>query len=1002
MPKSLPLLFFVLWLQAGQTEKLPVRAYTTMDGLAHGHINRMRIDSHGFLWFATDAGLSRFDGRNFFNLTTAHGLPHLYSNDLVQDKDGTFWLASDGGISRFKLQSPGSTEKPKIETFRGEENPGDRFDAIEFDAKGRLWAGARGGLYRIDRDNGKVAVRWKGWVLPGASIPRLLSDGKGGLWIATWKGAVHRDEAGRLTPVRPSPHSPMPAAQSLLQDRGGAVWIGYRSGGFCRVTAAPAGKTLEPDFCLARQGNHSFADVRSILESPDGGLWLGTTTGLYEFDPRSRSLHRYGTENGLAQEWVANIHEDPTGNLWLGTLDAGAIRLARPGFVQFATNRGSALLETPTSLLAFPGNDDRTIHALRLEEGRPRSVWTGNFVGTARGYSRHAGQGMLGDSDGNWWLSSASYLQRYGPASAGAAPPGKPEVFTLPAGRWFFALAGTRAGAIYASVTLPERDDRRDSQWLVMREPGGREFRTVTAVEPAMRRLEQDIAMGAFIGAIREDRTGALWLGLASNRVVYKKNTVTLLRYRAGAVEEFSSLDGLPRSIVGAIHFDRAGRLWIGTRAGLARSDNPFAPRPRFQTYGRAEGMASEDVWCLVEDGQGRIYAGTDRGVDRFDPASGRFRHFTPADGLPTGHVFAAARDPRGRLWFTSQSAISRFEPERREIPPPAIFLSGPSTPPVLRYDRNNFEASFSSPSLAGTPPRYQFRLKGTGHEWSAPVFDNTVRFAGLGPGGYELEARAVNADGKVSPEPAAVKFRVTPPFWRTWWFLTLALAAALAAAYAIHRYRVSQLLALERLRVRIASDLHDDIGATLSQVSMLGELAKRSLKGDNREVSGLIDRMADASREAVSAMSDIVWSIHPATDDGEGLTQRMRRFGCEMLSSRGIEFDIEISEAVSRHPLPLEARRDLLLIFKECVHNAARHARCRSLHASLDMENGGLRLSVRDDGGGFDPGAPKPGRGLATMRARAGKLGGLCRIESCPRGTRVEVTIPTAGRPLA
>lgn len=1001
MARLLLLVFFaVLGPGALVAQKLPVRAYTTIEGLAHNHINRIKIDSHGFLWFCTDAGLSRFDGHQFLTLTTADGLPHPIVNDLVEDAEGTFWLAGDGGISRFKLR-PGSTERPKIETFQSPENRGDRFDAIEFDRRGRLWAGGRNGLYRIVKDSFAVQVRWEGWVLPGAMIPRLLADRLGGLWIATWQGAVHRDAAGRQTLVRPSPHSAQPAAESLLEDREGTVWIGHRSGGLCRVTAKPSGTTIEADYCIAEQDGNDVRDIRSIFESSDGKLWLGTTKGLCEFDRGGRKLFCYDTRHGLAQEWVAKLGEDLSGNLWLGTLNAGVIRLAQPGFVQFPLESGVALMPSRADWLALPGNPSRTVRAVELAGSRPRQVWAAPVPAAPRNYSRHRGQGSLGDSTGNWWMSWGGHLYRFFPAPGGALPrAANPEVFTVPAGHWFYGLMESAAGAIYASVRLPEPDHRRASRWLMVREKDGREFRPVSEVEPAMTRVEQSIGLGAFFEAMGEDRTGAVWLGIASNRIVYRKETVTLLRHSAGRVEEFSMADGLPPGIVSSIHFDRAGRLWIGTRAGLARADNPLSRRPRFRSYGRAEGMTSVDIWCLTEDEQGRIYAGTDRGVERLDPDSGRFRQFTVQDGLPPGHVFAAARDRRGRLWFSSESAVSRFEPEREVTSPaPAVFTAFPSVAPKLRYDRNHLEAGFSSPALAGTLPRFQYRLLGVDENWNAPVAESTVRYAGMRPGSYELQARAVNADGVVSVQPASLRFTVTPPFWRTWWFLTLALGATAAGIYWLHRYRVEQLLAVERLRIRIASDLHDDVGATMSQVSMLGELAKRSLNGDNPDVTQLIDRMAGASREAVSAMGDIVWSIHPESDDLAGLTQRMRRFAVDLLSSRGVEFDIAVSEEVTKLALGAEKGRELLLIFKECVNNAARHSQCRSVQASVSVESGDLCLCVRDDGQGFDPKAPRPGHGLTTMRTRAEKLGGRWQVQSSAKGTHVQVRIPTTRR---
>ncbi|MDX1979583.1 MAG: two-component regulator propeller domain-containing protein [Bryobacteraceae bacterium] len=995
--------FCLLIANPARPETLPIRTYTTQDGLAHNHINRIKVDSHGFLWFCTDAGVSRFDGRQFLTLTTEDGLPHPDVNDLVEARDGAFWLAGDGGISRFRLRSPGTNEKPRIDTFRAAGYPGERYDAIEFDLAGRLWAGGHEGLYRIDTTAGRVS--WTARVVPGAAIPRLLAGREGGLWIATTHGAVYRDAGGRQTPVVLSPLSANPFAQSLLQDRAGTVWIGYRAGGFCRLSVAD--ETIKPLDCIAEQDGQTIADVRSIFESSDGRFWLGTTqSGLCEFERKERKLTCYGKEHGLPEDWIPRVAEDPQGNLWLGTLDRGVSRLSRPGFVQVVEDGPagflSLIMETRTGWLVAAAHNG-VVRTLARVGRRWQEVWRSRFPRAPYDYAWPRQQGLLEDSQGNWWIPAGRHLYRYPFAAGSPAPrPPDPETFQLPPGLWYSRIIEDSPGAVWASVVVPGNAAKRDARWVVVRDKAGGAFREVPVIEAAMARVEKSIGIGAYISCFQNGSDGALWIGISSNRLIYTGNVVTLLRYHRGRVREFSMADGLPPGNINAIHRDRLGRLWLATNAGLGRLDDAQSERPKFARYAQAEGLASTEVLCVTEDGQGRIYAGTAKGVERLDPRTGRFRHFSVEDGLPAGRVQAAVSDRSGRLWFATDNVVSRFEPETVAPRPPGIYTVYPSGPLTLAYGRSYFEARFSSPNFGGPPPRFQYRLAGADQDWGPPAAEGVVRYAGMSPGSYELQVRAVNAEGLVSPQPVGLRLSVTPPFWRTWWFLALALGAAGALAYWLHRYRVEQLLAVERLRIRIASDLHDDIGSTLSQVSMLGELAKRSLNGANPGVSELIERMAGASRDAVSAMGDIVWSIHPRNDRLSRLAQRMRSFASDVLSARDIDFDFDTPDTGSEPAISLEARRDLLLIFKESVTNAARHSGCARVRASLRQEGREVRLIVEDDGKGFDTGRESNGHGLGTMRARVEKLGGRCEVRSGNgAGTRIAVSIPAGERLL-
>lgn len=986
-------------------EKLPTKTYTTADGLGHNHINRIKTDSHGFLWICTDNGVSRFDGQRFFTLTMADGLPHPDVNDIVEDRHGVFWMATDGGVSRFKLRSPGTNERPAIETFRPADNAGEHFDAVEIDRAGRIWTGGKAGLYLVDTAGGSVTLRLRETV-PKADVPRILAARNGGLWIATSKGASYRKPEGEFLSVpHPRAGQQPPYAQALLEDEQGRLWVGYRTGGgLCQYSTGVAGLIRE-EFCIT---DPKLKDIRAALETADGRFWLGTAAGLCELDRNNRSAECYGAGTGVSDDRVLKLGLDREGNLWLGTGATGLIRVSRPGFARFSNDEGFVQGFRPSFVESRQGrlliaNDSVAAVAELAGPGRRRAklipLWRVPYP--ALHPFRGGVHSALEDHRGRWvFLSWDAVLEFPSGTALEELVSVQARLTALPNRDWPGSLFQDRGGALWVSTrAAPPRDS--GSGRLIVKAPG-KEFQAVREVEGVLAKVERQQGLGARVSAFGDDGKGSVWLGLSTNHLVHPRRTILLLRYRDGALTEYSQADGVPGGNVNAMHVDRRGRLWLATQAGLARGDDPGAERPRFIRYGTKEGLSSDEIWSVTEDAAGRIYAGTAKGVDRLDVVSGHVRHFSVEDGLPPGSVLAAMKARDGTLWFATETALAHFEPETQTAPAAATFLASPADGLQLPHNRNYFEAQFTSPGFGGGSMRYQYRL--SGQDWGSPVSESIVRYAGMGPGSYELQARAVTPSGLVSPQPVSLRFTVLPPFWRTWWFLSLAFAGVLALLYALHRYRVTQLLALERVRTRIASDLHDDIGSTLSQVSMLGELARRSLNGQHPAATDLIDRMSAASREAVAAMSDIVWSIHPSHDRASDLAQRMRSFASDLLSARDIDFDFRLSEGGLPAALEPEVRRDLLLVFKESVHNAARHAACTEVRAELNVDGRQAVLTVEDDGGGIavnGQGSGGSGHGLFNMRARAEKAGGSLAVE--PRagasGTRVTCRLPLAPR---
>src|SRR5262249_17452854 len=258
----------------------------------------------------------------------------------------------------------------------------------------------------------------------------------------------------------------------------------------------------------------------------------------------------------------------------------------------------------------------------------------------------------------------------------------------------------------------------------------------------------------------------------------------------------------------------------------------------------------------IVEDLQGRIYIGTGRGLDRLDPATGHFKHFTTADGLAPGSFRACFRDRYGGLWFCSTGGVSRFTPsldESAEAPPSILisdlrvagarqFISALDETeillPDLAADQNQLQIDFTGLNFApGELLRYQYKVEGAGEGWSAPTEQRSVNYR-LAPGRYRVYGRAVNSDGAGSANPATLTSRILPPLWERWWFLALFAIVLTFTVYRLYHYRVARLMEIERVRTRIASDLHDDIGANLSLIAGLSDVLRQQAPSSDPQIS--------------------------------------------------------------------------------------------------------------------------------------------------------------------
>ena len=993
------------WVHA---EQLPIKTFTTADGLANDAINQIVRDSRGFLWFCTAEGLSRFDGYQFTNYTTDQGLPHRSVSDLLEARDGSYWIATGHGLSR--LNPSGA---PIFTNYLpGADQRSAQIEVLLQDRTGTIWLGTHAGVYRLITAAPTVQFQFVDFGMPteaeGDLVQTMLADRQGNLWVGTTGSGLYRRRTdGRIEHYTIANGLPVNRVSSLLEDRSGKLWIATNHGLAELVSQPDPASSVIAHLYTTKDGLASDW-IEALFQSADGRFWIGTDNGLDEFhetaqrkDPKFRT---YTTANGLSSHYVMALAEDRDGDLWLGTDSGGAMKLAHSGFTNYTEADGLAVAGVDAIFENHAGElcviSSGTKHFINLLDGqRFSSVWPA-FPKQINRFGWGWNQVTLQDNSGEWWLPTSEGLARFPAVSrvvdlAHTAPVA---FYTTRDGLPFadvFRLYQDSSGNIWIS-TLSDLNNGL-TRW----ERASGTLRTFSERDGLM--SLKDRPPMSFV----EDAAGNLWIG---------HWTGGLSRYSAGRFTSFDQADGLPAGSIRSLFLDHDHHLWIASSTGgLARVDDSTSARPRFTTYTTVQGLSSNDVWCITEDRFGLLYVGTGKGLDRLDPKTGRVKHYTAGDGLLLGKVTSAFCDSHGVLWFASNvHGLSRLVPEADPIEtPPPIFISGLriageayplsrlGETEVARLDlgpnQNQVNIDFVGLDFgSGETLRYQYLLEGADRDWSSPTDQRSVNYPNLAPGRYRFMVRALNAEGLASTAPAALTFRVFPPVWRRWWFLTLSVIVIGLAIYAAHRQRVARLVELERVRTRIATDLHDDIGANLSLIAMLSEVARGQLQGDDSRLKEWLSTIATTSRDTVDSMSDIVWAVNPKRDHLRDLTRRMRRFADDILAARNIELQFKTPEANPDLKLGADLRRELFLIFKESINNLARHSGCTIASVELNVEAGWLVLKMIDDGKGISQAQIADGTGLGSMRQRAERFGGSFEVsDQAEGGTRVTLKVP-------
>ncbi len=968
------------------------RSWQSDEGLPDDSVAGVAQTADGFLWVGMPSGLARFDGLRFetFSLTNVIAPPNRGIITMRESNRGGLWLVMDRGAVVY-LDAAASR------AYTNGLSSGIAYDLAE-DAEGALWVAYRDGkVYRIDHDQ-VVPITARQNLPEGPDMCALAADDHGRIWFAK-AGQIGCFQDGAFQTLFKLPSQPM----RLASAKGGGVWI---SSGSQLWKCDEKGKLQSIGEFHPENGG---ATATVLMEDREGAVWIGTSfSGLYRHD-----------ESGFeaiptTHQGILSVIEDREGNIWVGTFGGGLDRIRRRaitlegqesglpfasvqsicevtnGSIWAVTQNGVVVHKVGDKWNSLPAGDRWPLGANCVASDSRGSLWIGTrqrglfcwrdgrFVdwGDAsqlQGMTLHT---LLVGKNGDIWMGQES------PSAILRLHDGHITVFPAPPdSRIIRAMAEDAAGNIWAGT----------SKGVLLRVTGDR----TAVVSP---RTSQELAS---IRCLYATPDGSLWIGYAGWGVGWLRN---------GRYAEFNTGQGLYNDYISHIVADDHGWLWFGANRGIFK-------------------VRLQDFQSVADNRLSQI----------------RPVHYGRGEGLPSlqgtfGDSPDVLRSHDGRLWIPMQTALVVVDPAklyRNPKPPPVLLtqvlvddhiaarysgilpndddtnagvLDLMSTNVVLRLPAGHRRIEFEFAALSFNAPenvQFRYRLDGLEDDWNEAGTRRSATYSRIPGGKYVFEMTACNDDGDWNRKSARLGVVVAPFFWQTWSFGLAVLAAFTASIIAIVRYisfrrlhrrlrLLEQQAALQKERARIAKDIHDDLGANLTQIAFLGELAQQD-RAEPDMVTERVGRISGTARQAIKSLDEIVWAVNPRNDTLAHLVDYAGQFAVDYLRLAGIRCRLDFPEQSPERELSTDLRHNLFLVLKEALHNIVKHAHATEVWLQVRFSNQALDMVIEDNGSGFDqPPDNAFADGLRNMRQRMGDIGGECHFESRPGGgTRVILHLP-------
>jgi ligand-binding sensor domain-containing protein/two-component sensor histidine kinase len=1013
------------------------------DGLSQSTIFASLQDSKGYMWFATRSGLNRYDGYKFnlyFNdPKDSTSLSDDGTSSLYEDKNGSLWIGTIyGNINKFDRKTETSIYKNISELINVLLDQADDFyeyplsfsrnqkttiTSIAEDNKGNLWIGTWGsGLIVIDKNFKKQNHFYFNSNNPNGlrsnRIMDVLFDGEGRVWIATFGGGLTRltksinnsKEIFSYETLLQGKNEFSLSDNKLLNifaDSENNIWIGSYYGGLILISSdqvnLPFGKAkINCQRCPVSKNNLSRNTVMSFAEDKGHYLWIGTFGGgLIRYDKnKNESLHFFSdpmNNNSLGDNDVLSLCTDRSGIIWAGShLGAGITKIYRNNA------RFNHIKHDPRNQNTL--NDD-VVWAIHKD--KENIIWIGTYKGGVNSFDPAANAFSYINNSGKSKTISSNHVRsieedNFGNLWVGTYDGGL-NIISKKSNKVIIYKNNPNDPISLGGNQVQNILIESDSVYWIATFGGGLN-KVVVKGNPINQILKfrrfknikdyQNSISDNRVYKLFRSRDGVLWIctyggGLNS----FDPITQMFKRYpiNSGQDDKFN-IENLMTIIE-----DSDGIMWLGSYGGSLTSLD--RKTEKFKRYSFREGLTSGVVYGILEDDSKNLWISSDNGIFKMNLATKEFKRYDIQDGLQSLEYSGGAyfKDADGKLYFGGINGFNYFDPDKIRsntfIPQVVITavkvlnenVKGQREELVLNHKKNFITFEFSSLDYSDPQDnQYSYILEGLQDEWQVTESSSRIAtYTDLRPGTYTFKVRGSNSDGIWSDSYAQIKIKILYPFWETWWFITLMIIFLAAFIYYLGTIRTKNMLVIEKLKSKLAADLHDNIGSGLTEISILSEVASRKNNSEQKISGSELNKISDIARQLVDNMSDIVWVVNPSRDSLHDLILRLKDTYSELLNSMGISFKTKNLEKLKDVKLPMDVKQNLYLIFKEAINNSIKHGRCKQIILEANLRNDVLEISLSDDGIGFDESILSKGNGLKNMENRAAQIKGRVKIKS-------------------
>lgn len=1023
------LFLFISSIALGQPNTVSFDEVVDESGYSIHGVKHITQDRNGFMWFCHSDGIARFDGYNFQQYSRSELATPIFKSRtaslVFQDRRQDLWIVSDAGA--LMKYSP-DADRFIVMNDSTRIIEGSAYSFVE-DSDGSFWIGsAGGGLYNIHPEK-KVFKNYRTKKGDSTSISNdyvisLAFDRDMQLWIGTTNGLCRyrreRDtfQQVELTNGNAADTYRYRVIRSLLIGRDNRLYVGTY-GGLHRIdleTLSAAHFFHQPENITSLSHNSIF----KLQEDIRGNIWIATYGGgLNIFSPGEMSFRSWtgapGVHGRLHTNNVFTIYADNTGRIWAGGADQGIFlhnpnakkifsvgnspndpASISPGWIRYIYQENDSII--------WIGLNGAGINKYNIKAGKVVKRFLHDPKDTTS-LAHNAVVAIDMDSQGNLWfgleggglnklVKGTDKFIRY------IHKPGKN------------SLSNNAVSSVLISG---------DNIWVATYVSGLDVFNPAKNSfyhfpEDSLKKM--GISFSSTDKMVEHD--GNIWFATHQGIVVFdnaKKVFVRIPKLKGdiSAVSKQLSLELRPYSRNEMLINNDYSEIWKISYTDPQRIDQKLL-------WKDTSNLLPEDEINFIADSRRNIWISSGANLTRIDRSGKNASTFNVINGITNDrrlNGISGARD--GRIFLTGANGFIWFYPDevKNDSTPVKVVLTHLeifNKPVSVRKESGNDPAEFSIPKHIGNlrelqldyhqnffsfrfaalaftdrnKIQYAYRLDGFDRDWVYAGKRKYASYTNLDPGKYTFRVRATNADGYWSPEQASIDVVILPPYWRTPWFVALVVLLAGSLAYFAHRYRMYHSLRVERLRTKIASDLHDEVGSSLTRISIYSDLLQNGIPQEERK--GYLRGIGELSREVVSTMGDIVWSIDNRNDTLGALIIRMKDFSTEVLQAKGIEHEFTLQNIDEDRPLDPALKQNIYLIFKESINNVVKHSGATHVRISLMNEGTRFKMVIEDNGRGFDGSKTSKGNGMRNMQRRAEAIGGKFRIVN-ENGTTLTLT---------